>query len=421
MAKPRRRGRIKKKRAREAAEAELAAASSSASRPALYPDARVTAVDQEGDAFSTAGTALANIRPRVHGALAFRPAYLDDDDRTVASDTTLKTLRLADKPQFDEEDDEDSSSDGSDNEGGYDDGIDERTLILNGKFVDNPDMFLTFEGVTNVRRFDGAILRYLFNERFALSETDNDYGTWVKKNLIVAFQGHVLYEDCLSAVIRNLDGKRGHLEGLILSKLQGDVGLSVGYETHFLQVRAILEAYKHARIDVIAKAVQANQVPKDPSDRLTALLLELIDYYIMYKTSKIPLKNGPLLPVDRERLEEKSQTMRGKLADPAEVNTLFTEVFALIPSEERGMVPTRPWFCETWVKRNVAFVVEPTTSGEMSPRAWKPESPTSDSQEGIEAADTSRDSIAQPWNALSKKRKRNGDMVSQGDHWMRKQ
>lgn len=240
----------------------------------------------------------------------------------------------------------------------------------------------------------------------------------------------MLYEDCLSATAaKDQDKTQANYKHLILSRLQGNIGLPVGYKAHFLQVRCILEAYKRARVDVIAKTLQGGQLPEDPSDHLTALLIKLIDWYIIYQTVKTPLRGGPLLDIGKKRLKrrlkQRSKTMRDTLEDPDKTKILFTEVGALIPSRERGLLFTRPWFYDPWVKKNVADVVHPTTNAQISPQPWKFDDPVLESQENIKDTDTLRDSITHTPNVLPQKRKHNGDMVTsvaiKADHWVHEQ
>lgn len=385
MGKIRGHSRRKARRAREENEAE--AASASASRFEPYPATRFAAPDQDEAAFSTAGTALDKLSSHAHEGLdPRRPAYLDDDSFTLASDITRKSSRPARQSQGNE-DDEDGSSDGFDAGYGSDDSIHKPSLILNnGKAIYNTKVFLTFEGVTNVPHIEGDALRYLFNPRFATSRNDKDYSVWVKKNLIVAFQGCVLYEDCLTyEALKPFGGQNQR----ILSRLQGDIGIAVQHARHCSVLYFLLMTYNQARVDMIAKALQGGQLPESPRDPLTVLLIELIDQYIMFKYDKVPLHSTPSTNTALDRVEQRSKTMRDTLADPNEAKKLFTELGCLIPSQEQGLRSTRPWFSEGWVKDNVAGVMNPVANAQASTPPWKDVLPILEPQQKTGATDQS--------------------------------
>lgn len=354
--------RNKRKDARESPQRGFQVPPRSALPPGLYSSTRLTVPDRDEDLYSTAGTDVGDLSSRVsHEVNSSRLVYLDenendDDLSTVASDTTWRPPELGDQPledvNYDDQNDDDRTRqlDGS---------IDETLCTINGKTIASADIFLTFEGVTNVRHIDGDIRQYLFNDRFALSDKDVDYAVWVKKNLIVTFQGHLLYEDCLvTRASNNMDESKNR----ILSRLQEDVGLPVDDKNHFLLLRAVLHIYKDARVDAIARALQGGFVPQDPQDPLTALLIKLIDRYIMYSTDKIPLRSMPPTNTVLERVEQRSKLLRDTLANSSKTSKLFSEFGCLIPSEECGLISPRPWLCESWVRANVADVMHSLTN-----------------------------------------------------------
>lgn len=389
MDKLRARSRKKKIRAGEEieVEAEAKAASARTSRFEPYPATRIAATDRDETAFSTAGTDLGKLGSHAHeGPALLRPAYLNDDSSTLAPDITRDSSAPASQTQGIDEGGNDSSN-GSNEGYGSDDSLQKPSLVLNnGKAIYNTRVFLTFEGVTNVPSIEGDALRYLFNPRFAMSRNDKYYSAWVKKNLIVAFQGCVLYEDCLvHEALKPFGGQNQR----ILSQLQGDIGIVTPRVGHCSVLYFLLKTYKVAREDVIAKALQGGQLPEKPHDPLTALLIDLIDRYIMFRYDKVPLCSTPLMITAMERLEQRSKTMRDALAAPSEVEKLFTDLGCLVPPHEQGLRSTSPWFSDGWVRENVAGVIEPAADAQPTSQLWTNDIPILGAQQKTKTTDTS--------------------------------
>ncbi|KAL1862815.1 hypothetical protein Daus18300_008311 [Diaporthe australafricana] len=402
--KPRRSG-VKWRKAR-AREAEAEARASAEAKLRAIQDARLAAPDQDETAYSTVGIVGVRQldRPGHKVVPALPPSYLDDDLSTVASDITFKAPGSTDRSPGDVDEEDDGNDESTDGEG-HDDYMDEPEFMVNGTVIDDTDKYMRFEGVTNVPHIFGEAREYLFNSRFVLSGNDTDYSVWVKKNLILAFQGHVLYEDCLSRGVASRTQS--------LSQLQSDIGPAVQRGKYYVFLPAILRIYKQARVDVIARALQRGELPQDPQDSLTAVLIQLIDRAIMFSTTKAPLRKTPSTNTVQERIEQRSRTLRDGIEDSSKTWELFLEVGSLIPWGERAPVGPRPWSFKPWVAANVADVIEPATDVQTATQPWTMVLPTRNAGGNVEPVETSQGPMPQPSQALPQKRKRDEDIKAQ--------
>ncbi|KAJ0118868.1 feruloyl esterase B-2 [Diaporthe amygdali] len=413
--KTRHRIRKKQKEARESLQRGFQVPPRSALPLGLYSSTRLTMPDRFEDVYSIVGSGVGKLSSRVNVA-SRHPVYLDEDEdeeeddddlSTVVSDTTFKPAESVDQPleNFNNEDDNND-----DRTPQFDGSIDGSPFMINGKTISDADKFLTFEGVTNVGYIDGVIRQYLFDERFAMSDKDTDYAVWVKKNLIVAFQAHVLYEDCLTPKSYNNLAESKHR---VMSQLQQDIGITAKHKGHCEILLSVLTIYKNARIYEIANTLQRGRLPQDPQDPLTSLLIELIDRYIMYNFIKTPLRSVPSKDSVSERVEQRSNTLRRTLADSSVTWRLFAELGSLIPSEERGLMPTRPWFYDTWVKANVADTIKPMTNLQTGSHVSKIALPIRQSQLDPKNIGILHASVSDQSKALQQKRKHDGDTTDQ--------
>lgn len=242
-----------------------------------------------------------------------------------------------------DDDDEDSSSD------------EEVEITINAhqptaaEFVDDQEKF-KIEGVIGLPGIYGPLRVKLINFRFA-QEKDRSPNV-VPKNLVVLFQGHILFEDCLtSEALQQIGGAR-YAKSKVLSHLQGGLGVGRSHNEDSGFVHKVMHLYKKARISAIGSALKKGKTPKDPQDPLGALLIKLIDRAIIFDFRKKPLAVFGVPFMSDEVLQQRAQLVKETLDDQGKWDGLFAEFGAFIPSNLRRTPVERPWEIESWVKQN---------------------------------------------------------------------
>ncbi|KAJ4417299.1 hypothetical protein N0V82_006243 [Gnomoniopsis sp. IMI 355080] len=174
----------------------------------------------------------------------------------------------------------------------------------------------------------------------------------------------------------------------VYGALQKAVGLPQKKKTDDRIVIGLLRIYARAREqEILCFAINGKEPPL-PSTALNALLLMLMDRYIVFYHTHRSIRRGrDSLPFDK-RLDERSSTVQraieaveehirdeesrliksantddtensmGQEAQPA----MWTHFGAMIPSDELELSYPKPWFAEEWLRKNVPKEAWPQTA-----------------------------------------------------------
>lgn len=125
-----------------------------------------------------------------------------------------------------------------------------------------------------------------------------------------------------------------------------------------------------------------NQDPEDPTDPMEALLIKLIDRYIVFNFgghyNKSPLRTKKDSRGGWERVFARENTLKTFLGSASGLERLFTEYAVMVPSDLRdntGPTPQRPWQISKWVSVNQKIRQE---------ARLKKESPTNGDEDNVD-------------------------------------
>lgn len=233
---------------------------------------------------------------------------------------------------------------------------------------------------------DGLIAVFLTSGKFATCHDNIE--TTVQKNLIVVLQAHALFESCLHRDQGETRREFNKKSRRVYSTLQKAVGLSQKRKKDQSIVIGLLRIYARAREQEILCFAINTQEPPLPTTALNALLLMLMDRYILFTCTGSPIcRIRDSRPLD-QRLDERSSAVQRAIEDIKRHNrneesrliksvsteeieqsmgqdaqpTMWTHFGAMIPSDELELSYPKPWFAEEWLRKQVPKEVWPQTA-----------------------------------------------------------
>lgn len=204
---------------------------------------------------------------------------------------------------------------------------------------------LDVEGVV-APSIDGFVYQAIFHTRY-ISEPEQSYKTVVLKNVIIAFQGLVLFEDCL---VHDAFGKNLYkFKPRVLSALQAALGFPIRHPEDKTIINVIAGEYKRGRVRHVLKRLDAGKEPEKPTNRMEALLVELIDRCLMFECSKSPVRSSKESTGGWKRVKVRENTLRTTVASAAGIESLLTVFAAMVPPDMRSDTSKRTWEIASWV------------------------------------------------------------------------
>lgn len=207
-------------------------------------------------------------------------------------------------------DDEDEDEDDDDDDSDVEIVINPTKVIID---MTRNKTCLEMEGLASVDIY-GHSFRALFHER-QTCEIEPSYRFILLKNLIVVFQGLVLFEDCLEK--RAFGNHWKSQDKLIVgSILQDALGYEVRTPDDNQTLYTIATKYKAARTNFILEQLRNGNKPTDPQNPKQALLIQLIDRQIVFDWTKSTLVSKNERPFGMARVAIRARTVKKTLVEP---------------------------------------------------------------------------------------------------------
>lgn len=225
----------------------------------------------------------------------------------------------------------------------------------------------------------GLIVEYLTNKAYSTCHDDQE--TTVQKNLIVVLQTHVLFEDCLQKNEGETRSDMKKKEEKVYAAIQEAVGLPQKRKTDCRLVIYLLKTYSQAREqEILCFAIDMEEPPL-PTTALNALLLMLMDRYIMFKRSRkssdirttaasfsleerlaerFNVMQHTIEDIKKNTRDEESRLIQSISDDNTECSVdkeaepkLWTQFAPMVSSDKLNLTYLKPWFAEEWLSKHV--------------------------------------------------------------------
>lgn len=172
-----------------------------------------------------------------------------------------------------------------------------------------PPAALSFHGITTIdSSFDSVITDFLSNPKF--SSSDDDTMTTVQKNLIILFQAFALFEDCHDVGTKK---SRKSSRRKLLRAILRTMGTCPASFKGVTAIDRLLATYGGVRHAELLRLQTLGQSPTPPTNPRTALLIRLIDRYLVFKDTWTPIPQPSNTEDLKDRESKRVQTLQSSL------------------------------------------------------------------------------------------------------------